>query len=209
MKKLLVLCAALLMAAVSQNSYALINSGFETGDFSGWTSYVPSGAGAWVVPSHTGDQGTSYLPPEDSYFALLKTDGPGSYTTLSQTFSILSGYGIDGYAAFDARDYKPYNDNAWVKIYDASGTSLLATPWYADVNGLGNYADGPWTFWQWLAPADGTYMVKYGVANVGDSGYDSYALFDAKDSGVIPEPATMSLLGFSLLGLWGMRRKRA
>ncbi|MFH1245595.1 MAG: PEP-CTERM sorting domain-containing protein [Candidatus Omnitrophota bacterium] len=204
MRKLLVLCAALLMAAVSRNSYALINSGFETGDLSGWTS---SGV-ASVVTSHTGDQGTLYGPQDGSYFALLKTgSGQGVYTTLSQSFSILQNWGIDGWAAFDAGDYLPYNDNAWVKILGANGAEL-STPWSASVSTVGDYGDGAWTYWNWIAPADGTYTVKYGVANVGDNILNSYAMFDSKAAGIVPEPATMSLLGFSLLGLFGIRRKR-
>lgn len=204
MKKFLVLGAVLLMAAVSQNSYALINSGFETGDLSGWTS---SGV-ASVVTSHISGQGTTYSPQDGSYFALLQTGaGQGVYTTLSQNFSILQNWGIDGWAAFDAGDYLPYNDNAWVKILNASGAEL-ATPWSDSVSNVGNYGDGAWTYWNWIAPADGTYTVKYGVANVGDNILDSYAMFDSKAAGIVPEPATMSLLGLSLLGLFGIRRKK-
>ena len=128
------------LAGVS--SAALINGGFETGDFTGWTVSIPSGGSAEVVTSHTGDQGKDYTPEEGNYFALLKTDGPGSYTTISQTIHLEAGWWVEGYAAFDARDYMPYyNDNAYVNIYASDGT-LIATPWYSDVAQVGDYGDG-------------------------------------------------------------------
>jgi len=50
------------LAGVS--SAALINGGFETGDFTGWTVSIPSGGSAEVVTSHTGDKGKNYTPEE-------------------------------------------------------------------------------------------------------------------------------------------------
>jgi len=48
------------------------------------------------------------------------------------------------WAAFDAQDYFPFNDDAKVEIRDGNG-ALVATPWYADVAGVGDNGDGPWT----------------------------------------------------------------
>ncbi|MFC1632023.1 PEP-CTERM sorting domain-containing protein [Candidatus Omnitrophota bacterium] len=205
MKKLLVLALAILIIGVSQNAYALLsNPGFESGDFTGWTATVPSGGSAAVVTAHTGFYSTVYGPVSGSYFAELKTDGPGSYTTLAQAIAVAAGEVIDGWAAFDARDY--IDDHAMVRILASTGTPI-ATPWYASVSGMGSYVDGPWTRWTWTASTAGTYTVEYSVTNYGESDLDSYALFDAGPN-VIPEPASLSLLGIGLLGLISRRRKK-
>jgi len=131
------------------------NAGFETGDFSYWTSYVPSGGSVHVVTSHSGDRGVHYTPVTGDHFARLKTNGPGSYTSLKQTFSIAAGQTIGGWAAFDSRDYNPFMDNAMVRILDGSGNQV-ARPWYSDVSQVGDYGDGPWTYWSWTAGSSGT-----------------------------------------------------
>ncbi len=179
MRKLSTLAIVLVLAPVAS---ALTNPGFETGDTSGWTMIVPPGAWAGVVTQHQGDMGTTYTPPSGSFFLLMKTDGSGSYTRAQQAVTLATGDTLSGSAAFDARDYMPFNDNASVRIYDATG-ALVATPWHEDVAGLGDYGDGPWTLWTWTAPIAGTYVLSYEVANIGDNVVDSYALFDgASDS---------------------------
>ncbi|MCK4303006.1 MAG: PEP-CTERM sorting domain-containing protein [Candidatus Eisenbacteria sp.] len=187
-------------------SALLVNGGFEIGDFTGWTVNVPHGASAGVVANHTGWGGTFYTPVEGSWFALLKTDGPATYTTARQSLSLPAGGWFSGHAAFDWRDYDPYNDVAYVKIYDGS-MALVATPWSESGVGHPDYWDGPWTPWSWTATAPDTYTLELGVANIGDSVLDSYGLFDA-NVGVIPEPTTMLLLGLGLVGLSGLGRKK-
>jgi hypothetical protein len=159
-------------------SNLLVNGGFDLGDFTGWTCVVPVGGQSVVVSSHTGDQGMVYLPIDDGYFARVKTNGPGTYATVSQSFAMYKDMKLKGWAFFDYRDYHPYNDTAMVQIKDAAGT-VIATPWSVQGLSVPNYADCPWTHWEWQAPADGTYTVVLKIANALDSVLDSYAGFDA------------------------------
>jgi len=191
----------------------LTNAGFETGDLTGWTQNVPSGASATVVSSHTGDLEKTYSPVYGDWFALLKTDGPGSACTISQSVSLTEGQTLSGWAAFDYRDYSPYDDSAWVRVFDGTG-SQVAQPWYLGGESVCDYYDGPWTHWSWDAPSAGTYTLEYGVVNDEESYCDSYALFDAEEGAGpepgddSPEPATwLLLLATGALGGWARRRR--
>ena len=193
------LIAVILVLAVfgvsSVSAQSLINGDFETGDFTGWTKYVPSGGAANVVTSHTGSQGTSYSPVNGGYFARLKTDGASSYTTLTQDVYMSEGATIAGWAAFDCRDSTYWDDDAYVEI---DGTTLWSKG-CAD----GSYKDHPWASWSWTAPASGTYTLELGIANYGDNAVDSYALFDyvVLTDTAIPEFSTIALPVASILGL--------
>ena len=166
------------------NEDLLINGGFEAGDFTGWQVYLPVGGTATIETSYLADEGNgsyvgpTYGPQEGTKLAVLKTDGPGSTTTVSQAVAVPSGAKFKGWAVLDSQDYLPYNDSASVRILDSFG-NVVATPWYSDTNALGNYGETPWTQWQWTALSAGTYTIELGIVNVGDSVLDSKALFDA------------------------------
>ena len=158
------------------------NFGFETGDTTSWSLAIPSGGSAAAVESHQG-LSTLYAPYHGNYFLEMKTDGPGSYTTATQAFSLGAGETITGAAAFSCRESGTFNDDAYVEILDAGG-GVIATPWSESCVSLGYGTDGPWTEWSFSAQGAGTYTVSYRVANALDSSVDAFALFDSADADV-------------------------
>jgi hypothetical protein len=154
---------------------SFVNGGFETGDFTSWNVNYPALAN--VVTSYTSDHGTIYGPKEGSKFAVLNAGaGEGVYTVVSQTVNLKAGQKLAGWAAFDAKDYLPYDDDSAVVIVSGGP---LATPWQKAVHDVGNYGETPWQHWTWTAPADGAYTLELKVRNVGDNILPSTALFDA------------------------------
>lgn len=213
-KKIGIFIAAILMLmvfSVTSVSAQPTNGGFEAGDYSGWDFFIPPGGSIDVVTSYEAGLGKIYDPVEGDYFAVLKTDGPGSYTTLSQDIYLGVGQTIKGYAAFDAQDsyYVDefgviYNDNAAVMIKDSSNI-VIDTPWYSDVDAVGGFEDGPWESWEWTATTAGTYTLEMKVSNVGDSVLDSRALFDGisvyGSSADIPEFPSIALPVAAIMGI--------
>jgi len=217
---LIIVCTLLFALAQTAQATPLVNGGFETGDFTGWT-VILNGGTAQVVSSHTsivapGDPSTVYSPVGGSYFALLKTDGPGNEQKIQQSFDLVAGQTIFGWAAFDWGDYAQFYDNAWVRIYKGD-PAAFDVPWYESGNPMTppipptppiprpNYWDGPWTKWSYTAPTAGTYTVVMGIENWGDAALPSYALFD--DVKVTPLPGTLLFLFSGLFGLAGFRKK--
>lgn len=201
--------AALALTFASGANAGIVNGGFESGDFTGWTQDLSSGGFQGVVGQHTSNYGATYNPIGGSSFALFGAGQQNNLSNISQAFSLHEGYSVSGWAFFDAQDYIPYNDIAKVEIRDSSG-ALVATPYYASVSSVGDWGDGAWTYWSYIAEETDVFTITMGVANINDSGYNSYAGFDeiaAADP--IPEPATLTLFGLGLAGLGFARRRRA
>jgi len=193
MLKLAAVAAPIMLAATPALADP-INLGFEDATLAGW-----NGNGAMVTPELG-----AYTAHEGVLFGAVTAGlGMDVFSTLSRSFNLKAGGTISGYAGFQANDYVPYNDSAYLKVND---TNLLS--W--DVAGVGNYGASGWTFFNFVAPTDGTYTLELGVANHGDNGLDSQAVIDGvQATGMVPETATwgMMVLGFGLAGS-AIRRRR-
>ena len=157
----------------------LVNPSFETGDLSGWDTYIPEGgsAKAALIYYPAWKEPLSYSAIDGLYFALLKTDGPGSYTTLSQTFYASADSIIEGWAFFDYQDYWLSTDDAYVQIIDSGGV-VVATVFYAGQDTVDEFGQTEWTHWVHKFTQPGTYTVEARVANNWDSWWDSYMGLD-------------------------------
>lgn len=159
---------ALANPAASMHEFA--NGGFETGDLGGWAATVPPGGSAVVTSGFA-----EYGPSEGAYYALLKTDGPGSYTRIVLGFAGSAGQTVSGAAFFKSADYMPFNDNAWVRLFGPDGET---TVFYSDVSIVGNYGSSGWTPFSAVLSSTGDYTLEARVANALDSGFDSHMGLD-------------------------------
>lgn len=184
----------------------LTNGGFEAG-LTGWTAAVPTGAAAGTTAAGLG----GITPIEGAAMGAVKTDGPGNNVTLSQSVSLgvngsLSGYvnWYDAELAGNQSDF--FNDNVWVKIFDSSN-ALVETAFYDQHAGNSDIVNG-WDQWSFTAGASDTYTLQFGIQNIGDSVFDSWAYFDKNAVTNAPEPGILALLGLGLAGLGFRRFKR-
>jgi hypothetical protein len=195
-----VLAVAGALALASVPASAQVNGGFETGDTTGWTDNGgPLGVvGAWA---EVGSGGPVYTPVEGNFFAVMGSGlGTGVYSTIEQTVALSAGQWIGGYAFFDAGDYIPFNDDAYVQI--TQGNVVLYSQ---NVAGVGDFGYGPWTAFGYNAPTAGLYTIQAGVRNNLDNILTSYIGLDGVST--VPEPGSLALLGAGALP-FAMRLRR-
>ena len=177
------LCAAALIGFQAYGQNLVVNPGFETGDFTGWT--VNAGATGVVGPGFDG-----WNPHSGDFFAAL---GPvGGDGTMSQSFAASGFYDISFWMG---------SDGATPNDFTASfGGAVLYTA--TDIpNTQPNY-----TFFEFDNVAAGDGVLLFSFRN--DPAY--LALDDVSvtvSSGVPDSGSTMAMMSAGLLGLGGIARK--
>jgi len=153
----------------------IVNGSFETGDLTGWTATVPVGGSATVVPGGV----------DGLFTAELKTDGPGSYTTLSQVIPGLGGgFGsvnkLKGWANFVDSEGGSciFNDNAQVLVDRIVAGFVASTTTVFSASSCSTGSTG-WVQWSYSVPGQGAYRIRARIANGGDSVVDSFLYVDA------------------------------
>ncbi|MGB2864793.1 MAG: hypothetical protein WBC05_15815 [Sedimentisphaerales bacterium] len=218
MKKLLIVCAIVTFFACSAQA-GFTNGSFETGDLTGWTAVIPSGASATVVTSHSDTTWpggvppvvpgvTSWGPTDGSAFALVKTDGSGSLTQLYQSFYATAGADLSFDYFWDSQDYVPFDDMATGTLLSGEGTggAVVTTLFVESIaTDPGNHYGTPWTSVSYTIANSGVYTLLITNTNALDSSLDSYVGID--NVNVIPAPGAI-LLGSIGLGVVSWLRRR-
>ncbi|OLP15424.1 hypothetical protein BST81_26475 [Leptolyngbya sp. 'hensonii'] len=213
--------AAALMAAGSAQA-ALLNGGFETGDFTDWTT---SGTTSVVGIDTSGSPTASTVSPvEGNYQAKLVTEGTSAGNLaaflgvdLASLEGLASGTTTDGSAIkqtvnakagqtlkfsyyFNGNDYLGFDDYGFFTV--GNGANLLSS-----IALVGDYNDSGYKDVEYTFLADGLYTLGFGVANTNDTQLDSILYIDGV--AVVPEPAAVAgLLAIGALGAGAIKRKR-
>ena len=227
---------ALFVAPAARADELIVNGGFETGTFAGWTTVARPGSNGNLFIDNNNTLPLSGLPTvgpaSGNFFAVTDQGGPGTYSLL-QTFVVPAGQSqvILSFALFT-------NNAAGATIVNPVGLnhtmgpnqhirvdilSAAATPFDTGAGVLANFILGggntngpnPYTNFSFditsLVGAGGTFQLRFAEVdnqNFLNLGVDNVSI---NATSAIPEPATMLLLGTGLAGVVAKvhRRRKA
>ncbi len=193
MKNLTVVLLGLFICFIvlgSATASTITNGGFENG-LTGWTIDTTTGGSVTTTSYNGGTAAAAFAS-----------------SSISQNYSWELGEELAFDWAFDYVDWgttSPYSDYNYFGVTDTSGNggSFEIT--------LAQTFDADWQSYLHTFSNAGSGTLYFGSQNVGDEYLDSIAFFDNVSSSTIspvPEPTTMVLLGFGILGLAGVSRRK-
>ncbi len=194
---------ALLMPGTAQA--LLINGGFETGDYTGWTinftptndTGLPNPALIWhtsyeAARVHDGNYSVDFNYLNATPSAVLEqtfATGAGQSYVMTFWFGATAVYGTDAAMA--------------ASVLGADGLSVLTTDSYLI---LGNNST-QWTFQTLTFMADGA-QATIRFTDIGTQTFATDGLLDTVEVQAVPEPSTFAAMLAGLLGLAGVRLRR-
>nr|WP_320190920.1 PEP-CTERM sorting domain-containing protein [uncultured Desulfobacter sp.] len=163
-------------------SQLIVNSGFETGDFTGWNVHSPPvfDGSITTADAHSGTYSLAMGAVDwiDQAFASVATTGDLSF---------------------------------WVKGTGFSGPSNI-TVLYSDTTSddltIGGSAISTTEWRQFTINIDNTKLVNKITVSVGESEDILFDDFSLEGQNAVPEPATILFFGLGLLGIAGVSRKK-
>jgi len=173
----------LVLLALPANANLIVNGGFETGDFSGWTV-----TGANILGSEYGT--TTFKPNSGTYAAWF--GAVNGNTDLSQTFGTIPG--------------QVYEGSFWVANTNDGNPpdNLIQVLWNGDAVVDGNdVPDAPWT------ELDGLMTATAASTTITFVFHNAAGWFDLDDVSVeaVPEPAAAFLCAAGC-GMAALKRRR-
>lgn len=205
---------AVLLVGTGTARADFVNGGFESGDFTGWstkgsTSVLVGGAPEGSHYAHLSASGVGKTELE-TFLGLtagtLDAVAPNHQATngsaIEQTVTVSAGATLHFKYDFKANDYLPYNDFSFFSVSDSA--TLLSS-----VSLVGNYGTTGWKDYSYTFATGGTYTVGFGVMNAIDQGYNSeLSVDDVHTITTVPVPAGAVLLLTGLPAVALFRRFR-
>jgi hypothetical protein len=169
----------------------IVNGGFETGNFYGWTVTGPN-----VLNTN---YGISTNTPEDGVYCAWFSGGAAGLTYLSQSFATVPG--------------QLYDVSVWVAYTQRTATTNELQFWWGGIEETDGHApsSAPWTYLSnQLTATSSSTTITLGFQSLGSTGQPSgwFAIDDVDVEAAVPEPQAMVLCGLGL-GLLGWLRRRA
>lgn len=200
-----VLIGALAVAVPASAAERVVNGGFETGNFSGWTESDPYGGdptyvGVDAIDAHSGAFGAYLGTQVNNTFG-----NPVDYVTLSQSIATTSGQSYTlSFWLTNAAGGVSYTPAATDSARVMFGTQTLLS--------LTGSALFPYTRYSYTVTGNGSpTTLAFRFSNIPYYwSLDDVSLTDAAVTPGVPEPATWAMLvvGFGLIGGAARRRTR-